>query len=254
MQKIVFITGATDGIGYETLKSLTTEGHKVIIHGRNSEKLEKVKKQFTSNIIGSYMADLSILSEVKSMVEQINRDHSHIDVIINNAGVYGGNSQYLVNTIAPYLLTKGLLELLGDKARVINVSSAAQARVNLNILNNTKLATDSELYAQSKLALILWTNFFANTFPEGPSFISVNPASMLGTKMVRAAYGVKGGDIRVGADILTKLSLSKEFENCNGKYFDNDIVRFSEPHPDAFDNFRIRELVEDMERVIGESL
>lgn len=42
MQKTILITGATDGIGLETAKMLVSEGHKVLVHGRNADKLKSV--------------------------------------------------------------------------------------------------------------------------------------------------------------------------------------------------------------------
>ncbi|WP_197682252.1 MULTISPECIES: SDR family NAD(P)-dependent oxidoreductase [Arcobacteraceae] len=44
MQKTILITGSTDGIGYLSAKTFIEQGHNVIVHGRNFDKLEKVKK------------------------------------------------------------------------------------------------------------------------------------------------------------------------------------------------------------------
>lgn len=43
MQKIILITGSTDGIGLETAKALVAQGHHVIIHGRNNQKVQDIK-------------------------------------------------------------------------------------------------------------------------------------------------------------------------------------------------------------------
>tara|TARA_A100001037_G_scaffold218384_1_gene196260 strand:+ start:360 stop:518 length:159 start_codon:yes stop_codon:yes gene_type:complete len=51
--------------------------------------------------------------------------------------------------------------------------------------------------------------------------------------MVQAGFGVAGGDIGIGADILTRAVLSDEFATATGLYFDNDTGRFGPPHPDA---------------------
>ena len=42
MNKKILITGATDGIGFETAKMLLAQGHTVLLHGRNAQKLNKV--------------------------------------------------------------------------------------------------------------------------------------------------------------------------------------------------------------------
>ena len=115
MPKTILITGSTDGIGFETAKTLVSLGHNVLIHGRNLEKLKKVEEvlnKLTNNIaLKSYCADLSNLEDVKILAENISKNHKNIDVIINNAGIYkttspitkdGLDIRFVVNTIAPY--------------------------------------------------------------------------------------------------------------------------------------------------------
>ena len=91
-----------------------------------------------------------------------------------------------MNTIAPFLLTRRLLPLLGASGRVINLSSAAQAAVNLRALVGEVQLSDNAAYAQSKLALTMWSRALALSLGRsGPSVVAVNPGSMLGTKMVK---------------------------------------------------------------------
>ena len=60
MSKTILITGATDGIGLETSKKLSQRGHIILAHGRNEEKLDKLKKELvTTGRIETYLADLS---------------------------------------------------------------------------------------------------------------------------------------------------------------------------------------------------
>lgn len=262
MKKTILLTGATDGIGFETAKMLFAAGHKVLLHGRNPQKLEKVKADLASILadgtIESYVADLSVMSDVLALAKEIKSNHSNIDVLLNNAGVYtssqaktseGLEIRFAVNTLAPYLLTKELLPVFNVESRIVNVSSAAQSPVVLDAFSGDVFLSDGAAYAQSKLALIMWTNHMALT-SNGPVFVSLNPKSLLGSKMVRDAYGIAGGDLRIGADILCRAALSDEFENANGKYFDNDTGRFASPYPDALNARLNRELVEEMEAVI----
>jgi hypothetical protein len=74
---------------------------------------------------------------------------------------------------------------------------------------------------------------------------------MLGTKMVKQAYGVAGGGIRIGADILCRAALSDEFAAAGGRYFDNDSSRFAAPHPDALDPEKTRYLIRAIETVVS---
>lgn len=266
MQKIILVTGSTDGIGLETARMLVSLGHLVLLHGRNAGKLKDVEKTLSvlseDGRVDSYVADLSNMSEVEALARAVAEKHTQLDVLINNAGVFktrdivtqdGLDVRFAVNTIAPYLLTKRLLRLLGDLGRVINLSSAAQSQVNLGALAGRVRLSDSGAYAQSKLALTMWSRSLALSLKDnGPSFIAVNPGSMLGTKMVKQAYGVVGGDIRIGAEILTRAAILDEFENASGKYFDNDSRQFSSPHPDALDPRKSQEIVRTIEEILAE--
>jgi NAD(P)-dependent dehydrogenase (short-subunit alcohol dehydrogenase family) len=106
-------------------------------------------------------------------------------------------------------------------------------------------------YAQSKLAIILWSQALATKIGQsGPAIIEVNPGSMLGSKMVKEGFGVTGGDLRIGADILIRASLSDEFADATGKYFDNDSKKFSAPHPDALDIDKVEQFIQALNILI----
>lgn len=108
-------------------------------------------------------------------------------------------------------------------------------------------------YAQSKLALTMWSGSMAQSLGDGgPAIIAVNPGSMLGSKMVKEGFGVAGGDIRVGADILTRSALSDEFAAASGQYFDNDKGRFASPHSDALDSGKCDEVVRGIDAILAE--
>lgn len=264
MTKTILITGATSGIGLETAKMMASEGHTLLLHGRSQVSLAKAVETVSAiagvGDIKTYAADLSILPEVKSLADEIKSDFKSIDTLINNAGVFkmsdpvtkdGYDARFIVNVVAPYMLTKSLLPTLGSNGRVVNLSSAAQAPVNLQGFLNKQVFSDSDAYAQSKLALTMWSFEMANELgANGPMIVAVNPASFLGSKMVKEAYGREGNDLRIGADILTRAALSDEFTDASGRYYDNDRKSFSEPHPDALDSAKNKKLVEAIERLI----
>ncbi|ENO1792024.1 MULTISPECIES: SDR family NAD(P)-dependent oxidoreductase [Vibrio] len=264
MRKTILVTGSTDGIGLETAKMLIKCEQHVIIHGRNIEKVQQVEqslREMKSGKVESLVADLSSPNAVKQIVMEITERFNHLDVIINNAGVYatpnprtkeGLDIRFAVNTIAPYLLTRELLPLLGDTGRVVNLSSAAQTTVNTSALLGNKPLSDGEAYAQSKLALTMWSRAIGLKLKNtGPMLVSVNPKSFLGSKMVKDAYGVAGGDIRLGADILTRAALSEEFAQAHGMYFDNDIEAFAPPHPDALDQSKTQQIIDSIELILS---
>ncbi len=271
-KKTILITGSTDGIGLETATLLASEGHHVLLHGRTRSKLEAVTERVAklagadhTERIESYEADLSSLTEVAALAQTVARRHDTLDVLINNAGVYktssdrrssGRNSdeldvRFVVNTIAPYLLTRRLLERLAHSGRVINLSSAAQSPVDLEALNGKRRLSDDAAYAQSKLALTMWSRSLAlEVGDRGPMIVAVNPGSLLGTKMVKEAYAVAGGDVRIGADILHRAALSEDFQSASGRYFDNDSGRFASPHPDALDERRCQQVTSAVEKIL----
>ena len=262
--KKILITGATDGIGFETAKLLAKLGHKLIIHGRNPVKLQSTLESLTvinpKTKVESFAADLSNLVEVKKFISDIKDKHQKIDVIINNAGVLktqnpildnGFDVRFIVNTISPYLITKELAPLLAEDGRVVNLSSAAQAPVNIKALLGTEqVEEDFQAYAQSKLALTIWSQELKNDFKESQVIVAVNPGSLLASKMVKDGFGVAGSDLSIGADILVRAALSDEFSDKSGKYYDNDSKQFARPHNEAEDATKCSEVLKAIERVI----
>jgi NAD(P)-dependent dehydrogenase (short-subunit alcohol dehydrogenase family) len=266
MSKIILLTGATDGIGLEAARLLVTQGHQVLLHGRNATKLEKTQQLLSAipgeGCVETYIADLSNLADVTNLAHAIAEKRDHLDVLINNAGVLkspqtrtpdGLDVRFVVNTLAPYLLTQSLLPLMGTSGRVINVSSAGQQPVNLQALaGRVEIADDYTAYAQSKLALNMWSRHLALALNgNGPSIVAVNPGSLLGTKMVQEGFGLAGNDIGIGADILVRAALSDEFAKASGLYFDNDKGQFAAPHPDALDVLKCREIVRLIEEILA---
>ena len=267
MQKTILITGSTDGIGLETAKILASQDHHILLHGRNPVKLEKAEKIISAlaekGRAESYLADLSCIADVEALAKAVAERHTKLDVLINNAGIFktpnpitadGLDARFVVNTIAPYLLTQKLMPLLDASARVVNLSSAAQAPVNPDaLLGRIRLSDDFDAYAQSKLALIMWSRTMAHSFRgDGPMIVAINPGSLLATKMVKEGFGMPGKDITIGVGILTRAALSEEFENASGQYFDNDSGQFSSPHSDALNPQKCEEITGAIEAVLSE--
>ncbi|MEM6254249.1 MAG: SDR family NAD(P)-dependent oxidoreductase [Cyanobacteria bacterium P01_D01_bin.156] len=263
MGKTILVTGSTDGIGLETAKKLVSMGHKVLLHGRSETKLKAVEKSLAADggQVESYVADLSRMADVENLAKVVAANYTTLDVLINNAGVFKTSSpitqdgldiRFVVNAIAPYLLTQRLLPLIGPSGRIVNVSSAAQSPVNLKALTGqVKITEDFTAYAQSKLAVTMWSHVLSLK-DNSPVIIAVNPGSMLGSKMVKQAFGVAGGDIRIGAEILTRAALSDEFSTASGQYFDNDSGRFASPHPDVHNSQKSEAVVNTIEAILAE--
>ncbi|RJG51176.1 SDR family NAD(P)-dependent oxidoreductase [Motilimonas pumila] len=262
MSKTILITGATDGIGLAAAEMLLELGHKVMLHGRNEAKLAQVKQKLAAKSqheIVTYVADLSDLVAVKQWANSLAQELTELDCLINNAGVFntpqsrteaGLDIRFAVNTLAPYILTNALMSLLGSSGRVVNLSSAAQAEVSISALQGKQALNDGLAYAQSKLAITMW-NYELSLQPGSPVMIAVNPASMLGSKMVKQAYGVAGGDISIGATILARAATEDEFASATGRYFDNDIGRFAEPHSDVANKQKRAAVMQAIEELVA---
>lgn len=254
MTKTILITGSTDGIGLLTAKMLAEKGHKILIHGRSATKLEAASSAIGGDVM-TFAADLSSLSDTKRLASEVLSKVGELDVLINNAGVYktpnpilanGQDTRFVVNTLAPYLLTQLLLPSMSTKGRVINLSSAAQATVDIAAMEGHRRLGDMEAYAQSKRAITLWSAGLAKRIPQGPIIIAVNPGSLLASKMVKEGFGVAGNDLRIGADILCKLALDDTFSNATGQYWDNDSERFA-----PVDGSQTTEVMDTIERLIA---
>ena len=260
MTKTILITGATDGLGRATASALAALGHRVITHGRNAEKLAKLKAEIGANA-STVEADMSDLAQVTKLGRDLLQRHDNIDVVINNAGVFklsqprmsnGMDVRFVVNTFAPALLSNLLLPDMPKDGRLVHLSSAAQAPVDVGALAGKRQLQDMEAYAQSKLALTMWSQDFAAQHPDGPISVAVNPGSLLATKMVREGFGTSGNDLNVGVDLLIRAALSDEFAAASGKYFDNDSGQFAQPHPDAANAVKVARVVDVIKAEIGD--
>ncbi len=108
-----------------------------------------------------------------------------------------------------------------------------------------------DAYSQSKLAMTMWSKALANELKEKPPvIISVNPGSLLGSKMVKEGFGIPGKDISIGADIIVRASLDASFKSASGEYFDNDKGRFANPHLDALDGKKCKRILEIIEEFL----
>ena len=259
MTKTILITGSTDGIGLLTAKMLASKGHRIVLHGRNATKLDAAAEAIGGNP-ERYVADLSRMADVEAMASEILNRHDRLDVLINNAGIFktpetrtleGLDVRFVVNTLAPYVLTRRLLPIIPKDGRIVNLSSAAQAPVDVNAMAGRSALDDMGAYAQSKLAITIWSQELARELPDGPVVVAVNPGSLLASKMVKEGFGVPGSDLRIGADILCQAALDPGFADASGKYFDNDAGRFNQPNAAALDADHARSVMQSIEEIIG---
>ena len=173
--KTVIITGANTGIGKETAIELAKRKAKVILACRNPDRGREAERDIrlksgSEDVIYHHL-DLASLSSVRQFAETILQEESHIDILINNAGIMacpqwktedGFEMQFGVNHLGHFLLTNLLLDRLKEapSARIINVTSSRyklSGGLNFDDLNNEEDYNPYRTYCHSKLANILFT-------------------------------------------------------------------------------------------------
>jgi NAD(P)-dependent dehydrogenase (short-subunit alcohol dehydrogenase family) len=171
--RIAIVTGATSGIGYETALALAGAGARVVLASRNeakgAEMLSRIRAQHPAADISFEPLDLADLKSVEAFAERIFKMTSHINLLINNAGVMaiptrhvtvdGFEMQLAANYLGHFALTLRLLpRILGaSRARIVTVSSLAHrtGRIHFDDLQLEKRYTPWSAYCQSKLATLL---------------------------------------------------------------------------------------------------
>ncbi|HEV8286254.1 MAG TPA: SDR family NAD(P)-dependent oxidoreductase [Chitinophagaceae bacterium] len=102
--KTILITGGGSGIGFELAKQLSQQDNKIIICGRNEEKLKKAVQEIQN---GEYVVcDVTKESDVVKLLEKITKNFPSLAVLINNAGVGFG-----YNASDPKLYQKASIEI-----------------------------------------------------------------------------------------------------------------------------------------------
>src|SRR5262245_8914361 len=102
-ERIVLVTGATDGIGHETALQLARRGYHVILHGRSRKSAEEAKRWVVHHApdvpmaVDIAYADFAVLREVRHMVTDLLARYQHLDVLVNNAGVYANEPTLTVD-------------------------------------------------------------------------------------------------------------------------------------------------------------
>jgi NAD(P)-dependent dehydrogenase (short-subunit alcohol dehydrogenase family) len=204
----IFITGSSAGLGSIAAKILADQGHKVVLHARNSQRgkqaLEKVPEA-EKVLIG----DLSVIEETKKLAEDVNA-MGNFDAIIHNAGVYQVSNKliFAVNTLAPYILTC----LIKRPERLIYLSSGMHLQGGLK---NFSLDTGRYDYSDSKLHDVILSMAVARKWHDVYSN-AVNPG-WVPTKMGgRSAPD----DLEKGAETQAWLAVSNDIEaRVSGRYF-----------------------------------
>jgi NAD(P)-dependent dehydrogenase (short-subunit alcohol dehydrogenase family) len=245
--KTVLVTGATRGIGWETARALARRSARVVIGARDPARGQAVVEELMREGHRAELLpiDLSSFDSVRRAAESLTSRHPRLDVLVNNAGIVvrdrrlsadGHELTWATNFLGPFLLTEKLRPTLKAAAapRVVNVSSQAHnfGRIDWKDLELARGYTGFRAYANSKLALVLFTRELARREPR----VAVNALhpGAIGTRIWGAAPQLVAGLLRLvlpsaakGAKPVVRIAAAAELEGVTGRYFD----RFREVDP-----------------------
>ncbi len=249
INKTIFITGASGGIGLQSARGLAGQGANIVMVGRDRERtsqaVEFVKTQTGNQSVSYLLADLSSIQEVRRLAQEFKDKYQTLDVLLNNAGAFffsrkvsvdGYEMTLALNHLNYFLLTDLLLDMLkaAPSARIVNVASRAHYRGHVNfddLQSQHGFFNGNRAYGMSKLMNVLFTYELARRL-EGtnvtanclhPGFVASNFAGNNGW-IVRTAMRLIPGRIseEEGAKCPIFLASSTDVQGASGRYFNYD--------------------------------
>ena len=213
--EVVYITGASAGIGYATAELCLKHGATVVITGRNKDNLDKAKQELlkiSSNVV-AHNVDVSIESEIDNSLEEIYKSFGKVDGLINNApSIHTGKivdldlaawrTNFKANLDAVFLATKKVLPWMQEakKGSIVNVASVV----------GLKGVAYMSAYGAAKAGLI---NFTRATAIEAAPHIRVNcviPGAVMTPATERAIPNSKLMEATVNTIPLKRIAQPSE--------------------------------------------
>lgn len=273
----VLITGANSGIGKVIALELAKQDYHVIMLCRDEKRgsiaHQEVMAKSGRGDIDLMICDLASLASIRAFSAAFTEKYETLSILINNAGVVlpgrhetadGFELQFGVNHLGHFLLTGLLLPLLrkGTPSRIINVSSGAHTMGKLDFkdLQMTKGYKSINAYAQSKLAIILFTKSLSKRLMHDGITVNCLHPGISGTQMGVDRVTGKGKFLasivkfialtpEKGAETTLYLATSPEVENTTGEYFYKKKI--AKPSPKALDEKLGARLWEVSEKLTG---
>ncbi len=268
--RVIVITGASDGIGAASARQLAGKGEHVVLVGRSPEKTRALADELGRPY---YVADFADLSQVRELAGKLRHAYPRIDVLANNAGgifaqentADGLDKTLQVNHLAPFLLTHLLLDrLIASRAAVIQTASVGArifGHIDLDDLGNARRWSANKAYGDAKLANILFTRELHRRFHgEGLSAVAFHPGNIASnfasetSSMMRFIYHTPLRrlltSVDKGGEALTWLVGETSGARWrSGEYYEN--ARIAKTNPQADDVDLAKRLWERSEELVG---
>lgn len=245
-RKTAVITGANSGMGKASARMLAEKGYHVLMLVRNSERGKEALEELQEEFPGCFemiLCNLSDSESIREAADRITREHSRVELLINNAGLIttrreltkeGLEMQFAVNHVGHFLLVMELLPLMHKGSRIVQVASGAHkwGKIHFDDLTLEKNYRPFKAYGQSKLANVLFAEALSRRLlPYGITVNSCHPGAV-GTNMgVNRETGFGSGIMRLlkpffrtpeeGSETAVFLATDKSVEKVSGKYFYN---------------------------------
>jgi NAD(P)-dependent dehydrogenase (short-subunit alcohol dehydrogenase family) len=244
--KTVLITGATSGLGFESMRTLAARGARILATGRTLEKAQAACAQVGANCTPLAL-ELESLDSVRACSEAVRALDTPIDVLMCNAGIMslpqleqvgGLEKQFAVNHLGHFLLVHRLLDKVkaAPQGRVVVMTSSAYkwatpAGIEFDNLSGARDYTPNKAYGQSKTANGLFSLELARRL-EGTTATSncVNPGpvntnlSRYYPAWQRRIFGFLGfllPTAETGAATQCYVATAPALANVRGHYFEH---------------------------------
>jgi len=241
--KVYLVTGTTSGLGKAIAHELAKTGETVVMVARDAERGAQVVKEISSAThnpnLDLQLCDLANLSSVRNLVTIVSSRYSHLDVLINNAGVYkqkretsvdGFESMFAANHLGPFLLTVLLLDRLhaSGTARILNISAPSTSKINFDDLQSERNFSSLNTFGITKMANLLFTFELARRLENSGVTVNAIHPGLVRSGLLREAFAplrwlttlFSSSPARAAQEIV-RVAVSPEFERTNGKFLHN---------------------------------
>lgn len=184
--KVVVITGGSDGIGLATAKLFASEGAHVYISGRRQELLDEAVKEIGHGAVG-VQGDVSNSADVARLYERIQRDHQRVDVVFANAGIYeAAPLDAIDDTVFDSTFNVNVKGVLFTVQKALPLMAVGSAVVLNGSVAGSKGLPGQSLYNASKAAVRSFARSWTNDLQQRGIRVNVVSPGGTETRMIRS--------------------------------------------------------------------